>query len=91
LNCRAFGAAIEDNIVNPVTGRRLAWFFAPRQQPEESGSFLKKRTKKLFVLWDVASSLPNPPENKSFLLLFFKKEALACLFDLNHRHPAIDM
>jgi hypothetical protein len=43
---------------------------------EGSGSFLKKRTKKLLP---VARALPNAvPDTtiKSFLLLFFKKEAL---------------
>jgi hypothetical protein len=40
-------------------------------------SFLKKRTKKLLVLWALALMVQRPAVNKSFLLLFFKKEALA--------------
>jgi len=43
---------------------------------EESGSFLKKRTKKLSLLEDLATPPPQPAVNKSFLLLFFKKAAL---------------
>jgi hypothetical protein len=38
---------------------------------------LKKRSKKLLVLGGVAAALPKPAMSKSFLLLFFKKEALA--------------
>jgi uncharacterized lipoprotein YmbA len=45
---------------------------------EESSSFLKKRTKKLLLFW---RALPGRRATacKSFLLLFFKKEALAFL------------
>jgi hypothetical protein len=47
----------------------------PGRKKEEC-SFLKKRTKKL--LNAVADLSPAPtPRNKSFLLLFFKKEDLA--------------
>jgi hypothetical protein len=42
---------------------------------EESGSFLKKRTKKLFRLGLRCRIEPRRPD-KSFLLLFFKKEAI---------------
>jgi hypothetical protein len=49
---------------------------------QESSSFLKKRTKKLLT---VARSLRVPPEtDKSFLVLFFKKELLPFLA---HQHP----
>jgi hypothetical protein len=38
---------------------------------------LKKRSKKLSVLGGVGEYVPKPAVNESFLLLFFKKEALA--------------
>jgi hypothetical protein len=44
---------------------------------EGRSSFLKKRTKKLSVLLALAITVQRPAVNKSFLLLFFKKEALA--------------
>jgi hypothetical protein len=43
---------------------------------KEGSSFLKKRTKKLLVLGTVVVR-PARPNRKSFLPLFFKKEALA--------------
>jgi hypothetical protein len=43
---------------------------------KESASFLKKRSKKLSVLRALATPAPKPAVNESFLLLFFKKEAL---------------
>jgi hypothetical protein len=47
---------------------------------QERRSFLKKRTKKLLVL-SPEDGAPPRPYSKSFLLLFFKKEALSsCLF-----------
>jgi hypothetical protein len=42
-------------------------------------SFLKKRTKKLLSIWCVPPANDRAPMDKSFLLLFFKKEALAYL------------
>jgi NodT family efflux transporter outer membrane factor (OMF) lipoprotein len=45
---------------------------------KERSSFLKKRTKKLLIL-GAAPVAPSGPMNKSFLLLFFKKEVLAFL------------
>jgi hypothetical protein len=39
--------------------------------------FEKKVAKKLFVLWALALAAPQPAGNKSFLVLFFKKELLA--------------
>jgi hypothetical protein len=44
---------------------------------QESSSFLKKRTKKLFIQWltRLIRSV-RTEENKSFLVLFFKKELL---------------
>jgi hypothetical protein len=50
-----------------------------RRARQASGSFLKKRTKKLLLLRALVPALPRPPANRSFLLLFFKKEALASL------------
>jgi hypothetical protein len=44
-----------------------------------SASFLKKRSKKLSLLRDVAQAGPTPTFSKSSLLLFFKKEALPFL------------
>jgi hypothetical protein len=41
--------------------------------------FEKKEAKKLLLLWALAPSAPRPAVNKSFLLLFFKKEALSYL------------
>jgi hypothetical protein len=53
---------------------------------EERGSFLKRRTKQLFLIWSVsvAITVPHLPRwiHKSFLLLFFKKEALPCLAEM---------
>jgi hypothetical protein len=49
---------------------------AARQELEGSGSFLKKRTKKLFFL-KAAGRTPRAQMSKSFLVLFFKKELLA--------------
>jgi hypothetical protein len=47
-------------------------------EKEESGSFLKKRTKKLSVLRVVAAALLTPTVNRSFFASFFaKKEVLA--------------
>jgi hypothetical protein len=45
---------------------------------EESGSFLKKRTKKLLDFGYAVGNVPGPRE-KSFLVLFFKKELLPFL------------
>jgi hypothetical protein len=45
---------------------------------EESVAFFeKKEAKKLLLRRAVAELLPKPPRTKSFLLLFFKKEALS--------------
>jgi hypothetical protein len=41
---------------------------------KDSGSFLKKRTKKLLLIGGVVA--PRPAGIKNFLLLFYKKEAL---------------
>jgi hypothetical protein len=43
-----------------------------------SGSFLKKRTKKLFVLRAVAIPSPQPAGIKVFLLLFVHKKKCLC-------------
>jgi hypothetical protein len=43
-----------------------------------STSFLKKRSKKSLLLRTLALTAPHPTVKKSFLLLFFKKEALPC-------------
>jgi hypothetical protein len=44
-----------------------------------SGSFLKKRTKKLLIPLGLVCSEALAQSKKSFLLLFFKKEALPFL------------
>jgi hypothetical protein len=44
---------------------------------EESGSFLKKRTKKLLSITRWPAGESEAKFGKSFLLLFFKKEVLA--------------
>jgi hypothetical protein len=38
---------------------------------------LKKRTKKLFPVWRVPLPIDRAPMDKSFLVLFFKKEPLS--------------
>jgi hypothetical protein len=45
---------------------------------QEGLLFLKKKKQKNFIHW-IASALPRTPMDESFLLLFFKKEALALL------------
>jgi hypothetical protein len=40
---------------------------------QESGSFLKKRTKKLLLIWTVLVSPPGGQFSKSFLVTFFQK------------------
>jgi hypothetical protein len=44
---------------------------------KESSSFLKKRTKKLLIIWAEPMRKDRSQADKSFLLLFFKKEGLA--------------
>jgi hypothetical protein len=49
---------------------------------KESGSFLKKRTKKLLLLWAMGAgaATAHAPESKNFFASFFiKKEALTAL------------
>jgi hypothetical protein len=48
---------------------------------EGSSSFLKKRTKKLLRVWPRSIRKGRSQMNKSFLLLFFKKEGLASAHD----------
>jgi hypothetical protein len=43
----------------------------------------KKKQKNSYLLEAVARPLPTPPTSKSFLLLFFKKEALSYLLGAN--------
>jgi hypothetical protein len=54
---------------------------------EESGSSLKKRTKKLLLSWTELVSPTWPSLPKVFWLLFFKK-VTACLFDVL-RHEGV--
>jgi hypothetical protein len=49
------------------------------RQAEGRASFLKKRSKKLLDVWLRRSRLGRVQIRKSFLLLFFKKEALPFL------------
>jgi hypothetical protein len=44
---------------------------------EESASFLKKRSKKLWGLRVLTTVVPAPPVSRIFLLFFFKKEVLS--------------
>jgi hypothetical protein len=44
------------------------------RKTQASGSFLKKRTKKLLLLRDVALTAPRPTGIKVFLLLFVHKK-----------------
>ncbi len=39
----------------------------------------KKNQKNSYLRWDLAPAPPTPAVNKSFLLLFFKKEAFALI------------
>jgi hypothetical protein len=48
-----------------------------RETKEASSSFLKKRTKKLLHPGSSLSGKAEAETDKSFLLLFFKKEGLA--------------
>jgi hypothetical protein len=51
-------------------------------EAKQRGSFLKKRTKKLFLLWawGVGAAGAHGPESKNFFASFFiKKEALPAL------------
>jgi hypothetical protein len=71
--------------------RRILNFYARRQEGEgkEESSFLKKRSKRLLLLAPTARSRPissalGPRSwawrgSKSLLVLFFRKERLACL------------
>jgi hypothetical protein len=57
-------------------------FSPPTRQGKASSSFLKKRTKKLLSVWFAGAPavVPTQATDKSFLLLFFKKEVLALSF-----------
>jgi len=60
----------------------LAWIARAVKRKKASASFLKKRrpargSKKLPVLRALALPVSNPAVSESFLLLFFKKEALS--------------
>jgi hypothetical protein len=57
---------------------------------KESGSFLKKRTKKLLLLRAVATPTPQPAGAKVFLLLFFQKKKPLLPLPCSHagRRPA---
>jgi hypothetical protein len=50
------------------------------REGEQDVLFLQKKNQKNSCLrWDLAPASPTPSVNKSFLLLFFKKEALPLL------------
>jgi hypothetical protein len=51
------------------------------KQREDSASFLKKRSKKLFCSWALLVSAPQSPVSKSFCAAFFKGRPLP-YFDL---------
>jgi hypothetical protein len=51
---------------------------ARARQARQALLFLKKKKQKnVYLLGVVTPAVPNPATSKSFLLLFFKKEALA--------------
>jgi hypothetical protein len=59
---------------------RLIFFLLVINNPAESASFLqKKKQKNSYLLRVAALAGKTSPVSKSFLLLFFKKEALAFL------------
>jgi hypothetical protein len=51
---------------------------AYRRRSKGSGSFLKKRTKKLSVLGALTGTCQSPQDRKFFCFFFFKKRS-ACL------------
>jgi hypothetical protein len=50
----------------------------------------KKEAKKTLLIWARAGENARAPESKSFLLLFFKKEALSSLFLRKHPSNSAD-
>jgi hypothetical protein len=48
----------------------------PKRIAKRASFFEKKEAKKLLLLGAFALQVPTPAVSKSFLLLFFKKEAL---------------
>jgi hypothetical protein len=65
----------------PKDGNDFAGFIDPAPALKKSASFLKKRSKKLLLIASCrrckrANQVP-PVTDKSFLVLFFKKELLA--------------
>jgi hypothetical protein len=49
------------------------------ERQDSTSFFEKKEAKKPLLLGDLALPVPQPAVSKSFLLLFFKKEALSPL------------
>jgi hypothetical protein len=49
----------------------------------QSASFLKKRSKKLLLIWAVVVSTPQPQRNQKFFAPLFFKKAAAYLSPLN--------
>jgi hypothetical protein len=60
-------------------GLKIRIFYVGGRSKGASGSFLKKRTKKLLVRRALATLVPLPAGAKVFLLLFFKKRRLLYL------------
>jgi hypothetical protein len=58
---------------------KIRIFYVGGRSKGASGSFLKKRTKKLLVRRALATLVPLPAGAKVFLLLFFKKRRLLYL------------
>jgi len=48
------------------------------RQGKASGSFLKKRTKKLLILWAIAVPPAPPQRNQKFFAELFFKKATYC-------------
>jgi hypothetical protein len=74
-------------LIHPDRAKRGAINFhqaAPKnqQKAKESASFLKKRSKKLLITAGFGAVITTIHSKKSFLVLFFKKEPLACLLKL---------
>jgi len=55
----------------------LGWGYSRREKQKESTSFLKKRSKKLLLIASNRANTVPLAIDKSFLVLFFKKELLA--------------
>jgi hypothetical protein len=85
---RASGA--KDGLLRCARSDGLSPFFgfSIERIKARTSFFEKKEAKKLLLLRVVASAMPTPPTNKSFLVLFFKKEPLTSFFNAAPPCPA---